>query len=89
MSTDTLGTALADMTMRAAAAIIHRSGKPVAGIDTKALTDALREELNARIGTLLDEAKVLHESGNGGWLNSLAAATATEAAKAALVRCGI
>lgn len=81
---DSLGTLLADTSMRAAAEILHKRGKTAVDIDVDKLCAALRVETKAAADRILARGRALTNGGYSGWLMTLVKAECAEAAKAAV-----
>ena len=76
-----LGSLVADTTMKAAVDMIHARGMKVDDLDTEALVVNLRTEAKVALGNILDDGKVLLDSGRAGWLDALVKAECMDAAE--------
>ncbi len=90
ISTANLGTAIAETTMQAAAAILRQRGKSSNDVDLDALTKAIRIEGKAAALRILDDGKALLDSGRSGWLITFMRTECFTAAGAAVdAVCGV
>jgi hypothetical protein len=81
---DTLGSALAEAMMQAAAAEIRSRGLTADSIDLDAVVVAIRAESKGLIDRILDSGRALVETGNRGWLGTLAQTECVAAGRAAV-----
>jgi hypothetical protein len=79
---DSLGARIAHETMTAAATYLHRNGQ-ADSVDLDALLAACKREGKAAADRILDQGKVLVETGRGGWLDALVKAECAAAGIAA------
>jgi hypothetical protein len=80
-ATEILAAGIADMTMTAAAAIIHKQGLV---LDTEALAVELRAESVNALDRFLKDGKVLLDGGMSGWLNTALKVECVRAAQDAI-----
>jgi len=81
---DNLGTVIANATMLAASEILKSKGRSADDVAMDKLIDELRTQAKAAASRILDQGKVLLDSGRTGWLDTLLKVECAEAARKAV-----
>jgi len=84
MNGQNLGNVVAEATMAAAAEILRQRGRKLDDTELDSLIKVLRAEAKAALSRILDDGKVLLDSGRSLWLETLLRTECVAAAKAAV-----